>query len=405
MSQIRYLIPFAIIFSLNFLSASSANAQIQCLRFITTDCTGRFGDISAANACECGGFDGTTQSYLWDGVCYLAGTGTTATCDLYDNSSCSGSPTVSSQTDVCSCTPGLDQSVQWSTQPCFVAPRRCIRYSGAGCTGRFNELGTASACECGGADGTFQSYNWEGMCYEGGSTDIATCNVYDNTDCSGTPIASSETNVCSCTPGPNQSVQWSTQSCIPGAVLPVELTSFSAVIVANGVRLEWSTASETNNSGFQVEQIEVDDSATEIGFVNGHGNTTLPQSYSYLVEGLLPGRHVFRLKQIDFDGAFEYSDLVEAVVEVPGEYLIEPAYPNPFNPTTALHFAVARDQEVQVALFDASGRQISVLFAGTARANETQRIDIDAGDLPSGSYVVRIAGADFAESETITLIK
>ncbi|NBC15802.1 MAG: hypothetical protein GVY18_00640, partial [Bacteroidetes bacterium] len=126
-------------------------------------------------------------------------------------------------------------------------------------------------------------------------------------------------------------------------VLPVELTSFDATVDGEDVILRWATASETNNAGFDVQVLDADGAAkswSTLAFVDGHGTTTEPRSYHHRTATLEAGTHTFRLKQIDFDGAFEYSPEVEVVIGLPEQYVVEPAYPNPFNPEATLRFAV-----------------------------------------------------------------
>ncbi|MFC2085648.1 T9SS type A sorting domain-containing protein [Bacteroidota bacterium] len=185
---------------------------------------------------------------------------------------------------------------------------------------------------------------------------------------------------------------------------------FRAAVSGSSVLLAWSTLSETDNAGFSVEQataVSVEDwsSWKELGFVDGNGTTDESQTYQYRVGDLSVGTHRFRLKQVDFDGAFEYSDMVEASVEVPGEYVLEAAYPNPFNPTTTIRFAVSTTQHVVAQLYDASGRIVRDLYSGSPEANEMQTMTIDATALASGTYQVRIEGERFSASEQIMLVK
>ena len=191
--------------------------------------------------------------------------------------------------------------------------------------------------------------------------------------------------------------------------LPVELTHFEATLDGHDALLTWKTASETNNAGFEIQRISKNDGASPLwqalGFVDGHGTTELPQSYAYRVEALEPGRHVFRLKQIDFDGTFEYHPEVEVVVEMTERFFVEPAYPNPFNPQARLRFAVQRAQAVEVGLFDLLGRRVAVLYTGMASAGQVQEVWIDGSALPSGLYVVRVQGASFVETQLVTLLK
>ena len=187
--------------------------------------------------------------------------------------------------------------------------------------------------------------------------------------------------------------------------LPVELVRFEATVVGANVLLSWTTASETNNAGFEVEQ-EIGTGIFEaIGDVIGSETTIESREYSFTVSDLSPGRYVFRLKQVDFDGSFEYSESVEATVTVPDRYVLERAYPNPFNPSTTIRFAVATESPVTLTLVDSQGRAVRTLFSGTPAANETRSVRVDAEGLASGSYIVRLTGAGFVASETVTLLR
>lgn len=187
--------------------------------------------------------------------------------------------------------------------------------------------------------------------------------------------------------------------------LPVELISFDAVTNGADVVLRWSTATESDNAGFAVERRLKGDDVEELGFVEGFGTTDLRQDYSFVAAGLAPGLHRFRLKQIDFDGTFDYAAEVEVLLALPDRFFIQAAYPNPFNPTTTLGFAVATDQPVTVTLIDAAGRTIRTLFEGTASANAMQRLTVDASTLPSGTYMVRFVGDEISQTERIVLAK
>jgi hypothetical protein len=185
----------------------------------------------------------------------------------------------------------------------------------------------------------------------------------------------------------------------------VELVSFEAISTGGSVALAWLTASESNNAGFSVEQEVGSDVFAEIGYVEGYGTTDRAQEYRYTVNDLDPGLHRFRLKQIDFDGAFEYSQVIEAAVTVPDRFLIKAAYPNPFNPTTTLRFAVATEQHVEVTLLNSAGQSIRTLYNAAVAANEMQRLTVDASELPSGTYLVHFEGKGLSASERIVLAK
>ena len=125
--------------------------------------------------------------------------------------------------------------------------------------------------------------------------------------------------------------------CIYGEyATPVELTSFAANVSEGNVKLNWLTATETNNQGFDIERKTSTKPFAKIGYVPGFGTSTDLHSYLFRDENLEAGIYKYRLKQIDFDGTFEYSDIVEAEVTIPVEYYLSQNYPNPFNPSTKI---------------------------------------------------------------------
>jgi len=187
-------------------------------------------------------------------------------------------------------------------------------------------------------------------------------------------------------------------------VVPVELVGFDALQDGSDVLLSWETASETNNAGFEV-QMDAGSGYQVMGFVDGHGTTTETQTYAYAVRDLDPGTYQFRLKQIDFDGVFEYHGDLEVAVETPGQYVLMPAYPNPFNPEATVRFAVRDSAPVTLTLHDVLGRQVSTLYSGTPEANQTLSVQIDGSSLPSGRYLVRLTASSFSASQPVTLLK
>ena len=194
--------------------------------------------------------------------------------------------------------------------------------------------------------------------------------------------------------------------CLGGTqLLPVELTTFDAVLDGRAAVLRWATASETNNAGFEVQHRFGDDAFKVMDFIQGHGTTIEEQQYSYRADDLDPGRHVFRLKQIDFDGTFEYSPELEVTVEMPEMYLLTEVYPNPFNPEARLDFAVRQSQEVTVTAYNMLGQRVLEIYSGVPSTGVTQSLVIDGSGLQSGTYVVRIQGERFVETRTFTLVK
>jgi hypothetical protein len=188
-------------------------------------------------------------------------------------------------------------------------------------------------------------------------------------------------------------------------VLPVELVAFDVRLDATTAVLEWTTASEINNVGFDIQHAQGTETFEAIGFVQGAGTTAEPRDYSYTVNDLLPGPHRFRLRQMDLDGTTSVSEQIEVTVAVPERFFLSEAYPNPFNPTTTFELAVKQEQNVRVRVYDEMGRHVSDLFSGTLPANDTRRITFDADGLASGTYIVQVVGADFSESRHVVLLK
>ena len=149
-------------------------------------------------------------------------------------------------------------------------------------------------------------------------------------------------------------------------IVPVELISFIANTNGNGVTLHWSTATEINNSGFEIERYVITNEMRnlnwgKIGFVNGNGTTTETQSYSYMDENLASGKYLYRLKQIDFDGTFEYSNEIEAEVSVPEKFELSQNHPNPFNPSTSIKYPITASNPVSLKIYDVLGNEVATL--------------------------------------------
>ncbi|MEM6336899.1 MAG: GEVED domain-containing protein, partial [Bacteroidota bacterium] len=191
--------------------------------------------------------------------------------------------------------------------------------------------------------------------------------------------------------------------------LPVELSAFELSRADMQVELSWQTLTETDNAGFSIEHrmasCSSDCAWSELSFVQGAGTTETPQAYAYRTAPLEPGVHQFRLKQVDFDGQHSYSAVLEQRLDVPSAAYLEPAYPNPFNPSTQIRFTMEDRGEVYVGLYDLTGRHVKTLFEGDVEAGQSQTLRVDASGLPSGTYVIRLEGAKAQSTQRITLIK
>lgn len=199
-------------------------------------------------------------------------------------------------------------------------------------------------------------------------------------------------------------------------VVPVELISFSASVNGNSVLLNWETVTETNNSGFDIQRMQTDNSDQQsdwvkLSFIPGHGTTTDPQSYSFSDEHLSPGIYKYRLKQIDYDGSFEYSNTVEAEISYPEKFSLSQNYPNPFNPTTKIRYSIpdiipneAKNLLVSLKVYDILGREVATLVEEEKPAGEYV-VEFSGAYLPSGIYFYRLKADAFSETKKLILMR
>ncbi|MBE2279604.1 MAG: T9SS type A sorting domain-containing protein [Ignavibacteriaceae bacterium] len=193
-------------------------------------------------------------------------------------------------------------------------------------------------------------------------------------------------------------------------VIPVELTSFSAEVFSGKVILSWSTATELNNAGFEIERKSSNSQAFEkIGYVTGNGTTTETVKYRFDDSNVPAGIFTYRLKQVDFDGSFEYSNEIEVESIVPQVFYMSQNYPNPFNPTTNIVFGLPVNSRVTVSIYDALGQLVNTLVNGTLESG-VHTLSFDAGKLNSGIYFYTIKadgvnGSNFSETKKMILTK
>ena len=186
--------------------------------------------------------------------------------------------------------------------------------------------------------------------------------------------------------------------------LPVELTSFEVVRNRGEIVLTWTTASELNNAGFEVQRRSTGSYET-VGWVAGAGTTNEARTYTYTISRSQPGRHAFRLKQIDFNGAYSHSRAAEISIALNESFFMTDVYPNPFNPQATFNLTVARDQQVTVAVYDMQGRMISLLHSGELQAQQPYQFNLNGSDWASGKYMVRAVGEAFETTKMVTLLK
>ncbi len=181
---------------------------------------------------------------------------------------------------------------------------------------------------------------------------------------------------------------WSDQFVISN-VLPVELISFTGSLMNNAITLTWETATEINNYGFKLER-NIDNATWEqVTFIEGHGNSNSPKEYSFVDTDKLSGTVKYRLKQMDFDGSFEYSDIVEVEISSAKEFKLPQNYPNPFNPTTMVSYSLPTDSKVKIEITNMLGQSVKVLVNDNKSAGY-YKTTWNAESLPSGIYFINI---------------
>jgi hypothetical protein len=187
--------------------------------------------------------------------------------------------------------------------------------------------------------------------------------------------------------------------------LPVELIAFFAQITENKVLLSWQTATEVNNYGFEVERkTDLVDNWENIGFVDGHGNSNSVKDYSFVDDNPLGSELSYRLKQIDTDGSFEYSEIVTVTSELPLEYKLSQNYPNPFNPSTVIEFAIPTSGNVSLKVFNSLGEEVAELVNSKMIAGY-HSVNFNATNLSSGIYFYRISASSYTKTNKMLLIK
>ena len=187
--------------------------------------------------------------------------------------------------------------------------------------------------------------------------------------------------------------------------LPVELSSFVSSVSHRNVQLKWTTSSETNNSGFDIERKSGNGNWTNAGFVAGHGTVTVPENYTFTDRDLNAGVYYYRLKQSDINGNFQYFNLSNDVsIGIPSRFEVYQNYPNPFNPSTKISFDLPVQSKVNVTVFDLTGKEI-VTIVNDVRTAGYYSVDFNASGLSSGIYFYRISAGSFTATKKMTFIK
>jgi len=189
-----------------------------------------------------------------------------------------------------------------------------------------------------------------------------------------------------------------------GGLLPVELTKFSANVNQNIVYLLWSTATEVDNFGFDIERFRSGSTWTKVGFVKGSGNSNSNKTYSYTDKPLGETKFLYRLKQIDNNGKFSYSSIITADIRIPAVYELKQNYPNPFNPSTNIVYNVPINGKVSIIVYDIMGREV-VTLVNENKNSGNYEVEFNGSGLSTGVYFCKMSSAGFTSSIKMLLIK
>jgi Secretion system C-terminal sorting domain len=195
-----------------------------------------------------------------------------------------------------------------------------------------------------------------------------------------------------------------------GTLVPVELTSFTGNYAGNNAQLKWSTATELNNQGFDIQRSIAGSDFVTIAFIQGKGTTTQSNSYSFIDKAISPSTiYSYRLKQIDFDGSYAYSNIVNLGKSLPLNFELSQNFPNPFNPSTKISFSLPVNSNVSLDIYNLVGEKVMTVLNGELEAGNHD-YDINGSRLASGIYVYRLTaigenGTNFTSSKKMTLLK
>ena len=209
------------------------------------------------------------------------------------------------------------------------------------------------------------------------------------------------------------------QSSTSGVPLPIQLASFAAYVIRdNDVEVAWKTVSETNNYGFEVYRKRNENGAwKKLGFIEGHGTTLAPQSYSYIDGSVSFGKYFYQIKQIDLDGkssAYGGPEMNVVVGVAPGQFVLAQNYPNPFNPTTTIEFALPKETHVKLEVYNVIGQRVATLvdetrptgiYAVPFSANGGSASGGDASALASGTYFYRLSTGEVSLIKRMMILK
>jgi ligand-binding sensor domain-containing protein len=197
-----------------------------------------------------------------------------------------------------------------------------------------------------------------------------------------------------------------------GVVIPVELISLNIEKIQSSVSISWSTSTETNNKGFEIERIRTNDFNehrnqlwASIGFVEGRGTTSELQGYLYIDKNLQAGKYSYRIKQIDYDGSYKYFSINESIeIGLPEVFSLQQNYPNPFNPVTTITYQIPIEGLVTLKIYDILGKELTTLLNEEKQAGKYS-IEFNASRLSSGVYLYELRSNEYKSTKKLLLMK
>lgn len=194
--------------------------------------------------------------------------------------------------------------------------------------------------------------------------------------------------------------------------VPVEMSAFTVNVKNSNVHLSWTTATEKNNMGFDIERSVINPHSSvgnseyvKVGYVEGHGTSTENHSYSFTDKNLTQGKYSYRLRQIDFDGSYTYHNLSEVIeIGLPGKFELSQNYPNPFNPVTNIKFSLTKQSVVKLEIYNSIGEVVGLLL-NEVKAPGSYEIPFDAGKLSSGVYLYKLSSGEGSLIKKMTVVK
>jgi Secretion system C-terminal sorting domain len=248
---------------------------------------------------------------------------------------------------------------------------------------------------------TIVNSNWEVYSYNGAQAQIIFSN-YDSLQINTGPSIGNYRVYCLSNPGKDVLCSLNV---VVDAALPVELNSFTSFVNGRNVTLNWSTSSEENNNGFEIQRAAENSDWSVLNFINGRGAENSNADYTFEDKNLNSGRYKYRLKQTDLNGNFRYYELQnEITIGIPEIFSISQNYPNPFNPVTRINYDIPQDGIVTIKIFDISGKEVASLINEYKSAGY-YTISFDATSLSSGVYFYRLESGNFSAVKKMFLIK